>query len=978
MQIMSVPRLQPGWLLWGFRIVLAVVVTLASSCGGGDMTGPTPSVPTPSVPTSLTISPQAVTLSWIGEPAQLSVEVRDQNGNVMAGQAVAWSSTNPAVATVSAGGLVAATGAGQAAVSASSGSASQAVPVSVTLVPHSMIKVAGDAQRGTVGSPLPDSLVAEVRDQGGTPIEGAAVSWSVLSGSGAITSSQDRTDVAGRTFARWTLGDTEENQEVTARSGPLDIVFTAEATPALQASMDPSSTSIPVGESTEFSVAVAGGDPGAQASWTCVSSNSGVASTEVTPSGCQATGLATGNTTISAAVTRGADRVSAEATLEVTQPLGPVVVTRIEPSVLIEGEEATIHGTGFSPSASVNQVTVDGLPAVVTSATATRIAFTVPRADCLPPREAVLVVSNSVRSDSRSVGVTPLAEDQLELGVGNYRVSYAGHGCLHLPGNVNGGEYLLGVTSTSEVPSSLTPVSLSGTPGDRNVAATSPTRVPLAGIAAGGNAGFVEAVQSSGGTLLQRVNPERDGASDVEEIVANRREAEARFRARENAQLSALGRSRAISSPAMSPARMAVGETITLWGGDPTVDGCEARDQVQAVVRFIGTRTVWLEDLANPSGTFADREFALLDTFYASVVEPVLERYFGELSDVDGNGKLLVLLTKEVNKVDGIAGYVWGGDLFPEDDCATSNQAEIFYGYVPDPDGMFGEPRTREEVLDYYPSLLTHEITHIVQTSAQVIGDAGDKASWEIEGGARLAEQLVAYRSIRAQNRDQDLGYAALQHSPRTVSLGTGMCGWGRCLSSSAGTAPVIGRAEYAMHRRNALGSAGKKEGNTGPCKGAHVYGVPAMVLRFAMDRWGDDFPGGEAALMRRLTNSPSSGFSSLEEVSGWRIEQILAEFYMALWGDGRPSRPGFVWAMPGMTSWDLHDIFSRYRDYQQLQVRATSSSSPRASASVRGGSNLYVHWTPNGSLTPTSMKVTTPSGGAVPGNVSVWAWRIR
>ena len=765
MQVTSVLRLQPGWLLWGFRIVLAVVVTLASSCGGGDVTGPTPSVPTPSVPTSLTISPQAVTLSWIGEPAQLSVEVRDQNGNVMAGQAVAWSSTNPAVATVAAGGLVIATGAGQVAVSASSGSASQAVPVSVTLVPHSMIKVAGDAQRGTVGSPLLDSLVAEVRDQGGTPIEGAAVSWSVLSGGGAITSSQDRTDVAGRTFARWTLGDTEENQEVTARSGPLDIVFTAEATPALQASMDPSSASIPVGESTEFLVAVAGGDPGAQASWTCVSSNGGVASTEVTPSGCRATGLATGNTTISAAVTRGADRVSAEATLEVTQPLGPVVVTRIEPSVLIEGEEATIHGTGFSPSASVNQVTVDGLPAVVTSATATRIAFTVPRADCLPPREAVLVVSNSLGSDSRSVGVTPLAEDQLEIGVRGYRFTHAGDGCLHLPGSVNGGEYLLGVTSTSEVPSSLTPVSLSGTPGDRNVAATSPTRVPLAGIVTSGNAGFVEAVQSSGGTLLQRANPERDGASDVQEIVANRREAEARFRARENAQLSALGRSRAISSPAMSPARMAVGETITLWGGYPTVDGCEARDQVQAVVRFIGTRTVWLEDMANPSGTFADREFALLDTFYASVVEAVLERYFGELSDVDGNGKLLVLLTKEVNKNDdGLAGYVWGGDLFPEDVCARSNQAEIFYGYVPDPAGVFGEPKTREEVLDYYPNLLTHEITHLVQSAAQVIGDAGDKASWESEGGATLAEQLVAY-DLFGHSSGQDLGYVQYNQS---------------------------------------------------------------------------------------------------------------------------------------------------------------------------------------------------------------------
>ena len=131
--VLGVVLLQPGWLLRGFRIVLVVVVTLASSCGG-DVAGPTPSVPAPSVPTSLTISPQAVTLSWIGEPAQLSVEVRDQGGNVMAGQAVAWSSTNPAVAIVAAGGLVTATGAGQAAVTASSGSTSQAVPVSVTLV----------------------------------------------------------------------------------------------------------------------------------------------------------------------------------------------------------------------------------------------------------------------------------------------------------------------------------------------------------------------------------------------------------------------------------------------------------------------------------------------------------------------------------------------------------------------------------------------------------------------------------------------------------------------------------------------------------------------------------------------------------------------------------------------------------------------------------------------------------------------------
>ena len=289
---------------------------------------------------------------------------------------------------------------------------------------------------------------------------------------------------------------------------------------------------------------------------------------------------------------------------------------------------------------------------------------------------------------------------------------------------------------------------------------------------------------------------------------------------------------------------------------------------------------------------------------------------------------------------------------------------------MPDPDGVFGEAQSKEALLWYYPSLLTHEITHLVQSAARVIGDAGDKARWEIEGGASLAEQLVAY-GLFGHSSGQDLGYAQYSQSE-----GSRYWYWHAWLSDmfeffgwdSSGDRQ--GRVRDAPEECTWIGR--EEEGNTGPCKGSHVYGVPSMVLRFAMDRWGDDFPGGEAALMRRLTNSPSSGFSSLEEVSGWRTEQILAEFYMALWGDGR------TLDFYGMSSWDLHDIFSRYRDYQQLQVRATSSSSPRASASVRGGSNLYVHWTPNGSLAPTSMKVTTPSGGAVPGNVSVWAWRIR
>ena len=133
---------------------------------------------------------------------------------------------------------------------------------------------------------------------------------------------------------------------------------------------------------------------------------------------------------------------------------------------------------------------------------------------------------------------------------------------------------------------------------------------------------------------------------------------------------------------------MALGERVTLWvapGGS-----CTTGTQVEAVVRFIGTHTVWLEDLANPSGTFSDAEFEGLDAFYASRVQPVHDRYFGELSDVDLNGRILVLLTQEVNKVVGLGGYVTPTDLYPTTQCATSNHAEIFYLSAPNLGGADG------------------------------------------------------------------------------------------------------------------------------------------------------------------------------------------------------------------------------------------------------------------------------------------------
>ena len=75
-------------------------VTWAATCGDGATEPPAPP-PDPPRPTTVTVNPATTELNALGATEQLTAEVRDQNGQVMAGAAVTWASSAAAVATVS-------------------------------------------------------------------------------------------------------------------------------------------------------------------------------------------------------------------------------------------------------------------------------------------------------------------------------------------------------------------------------------------------------------------------------------------------------------------------------------------------------------------------------------------------------------------------------------------------------------------------------------------------------------------------------------------------------------------------------------------------------------------------------------------------------------------------------------------------------------------------------------------------------------
>ena len=91
--------------------------------------------------------------------------------------------------------------------------------------------------------------------------------------------------------------------------------------PPVVVTMSPASQTIGVGGTVVFAVSVSGGVAGEAATWTCASSDLSKATVEDTPAGCQATAVAAGGVTITAAVTKGGATVNTGAGLTITEDM---------------------------------------------------------------------------------------------------------------------------------------------------------------------------------------------------------------------------------------------------------------------------------------------------------------------------------------------------------------------------------------------------------------------------------------------------------------------------------------------------------------------------------------------------------------------------------------------------------------------------------------------------------------------------------
>lgn len=168
-------------------------------------------------------------------------------------------------------------------------------------------------------------------------------------------------------------------------------------------------------------------------------------------------------------------------------------------------------------------------------------------------------------------------------------------------------------------------------------------------------------------------------------------------------------------------------------------------DEVAAHLVFSGERTLaYLE--TGQTEEVRDGVVVLAEAFDSRIQKRV-QTAFGRYSDVDGNGKVILLFTPRLNASGLAIGFFYPGDLFPTtDDLPESNEAEILYLGVPE-EGSFNFSA------DSLSATACHELQHLVNFSHVTLPYAGDpnpplSPIWLNEGLSHLAEDLCGYNTL--------------------------------------------------------------------------------------------------------------------------------------------------------------------------------------------------------------------------------------
>jgi hypothetical protein len=420
-------------------------------------------------------------------------------------------------------------------------------------------------------------------------------------------------------------------------------------------------------------------------------------------------------------------------------------------------------------------------------------------------------------------------------------------------------------------------------------------------------------------------------------------------------------RSRATSESraAAIPAYLAIGDLVNL--NAEVVTACTMPAPRTGRVAAISARAIVVHDTANPAGGFTDADYRRFAVTFDTLIAPVADAAFGAPTDIDVNGKVVIFFTRAVNELTPTgASFYYGGffhprDLLPKTNygspfCPGSNEREMFYMLVPDPNGAInGNARSVAFVDTLTVGVLAHEHQHLVNFARRLyVNDAlTDEEVWLNEGLSHIAEELVFYRATGTAPR-QNIGGSSFGTQPFDELFARYM-------------APNFDRLSIFLEDPQSYSPYSSWDD-------LGTRGAAWAFLRYAADHRGT----ADGDVWMRLVNSPVSGFDNLADVFGTGVVQMLHDWTVSMYTDDYVGGAAPAHANP---SWNFRTAYPALpvaaRSYPLADAVRTLSNDVPQTLSLRGGSSGYLRFvvtagkeaavrvTSNGSVPPRVIQAT-------------------
>jgi hypothetical protein len=294
--------------------------------------------------------------------------------------------------------------------------------------------------------------------------------------------------------------------------------------------------------------------------------------------------------------------------------------------------------------------------------------------------------------------------------------------------------------------------------------------------------------------------------------------------------------------------------------------------RVGAMLDYVGANLLVYVDTLAPAPGFASADLQAFSQYLDQTLYSIVTGAFGPPSDVDQNGRVIMLLSPVVNSLSPaadcatqgfIAGFFAPGDFTSS---ANSNQAEIFYSIVPDPNGTVSCAHSVAGVGASVPATFMHEMQHLVDYSQHVVVRGGaPESSWLDEGLSIVAEELG---SVYFEQK----------------------CPPPSCRTNPAQLFPdsaqgFVQSFLYDSYQYGLLPDTASLTLNTDDKFGFAWRGGDWLLLRWLGDQFG-------SGVFLQLVQGPADGVSDIVAATGQSFQTLFGNFGVALVTDSLPGLP--------------------------------------------------------------------------------------